>query len=294
LLSDIRAVSQQENDNEEHGFWKHRFRITVQEESTFHERKAFMLSGRRMVGIALGIVLFISATSYFIIAHTPLAKYVVPGYVAKSYHEDARRAKEMADSALIQLGIHEHYISSLKMILEGGVPSFRGVATLDSMLIEGIGLPVAGGEDMALRGRVEGEDKFALKRSGPVSGGEVGFGFPPVGGVVSDEFDLSQGHLGVDIIAPEGSMIHAVDNGTILISTYTAENGYVLVVQHSNNRLSVYKHNSSLLKDVGDIVRMGDPIATVGNSGSETTGPHLHFEWWVKGRPVNPEPWLAE
>ena len=247
-----------------------------------------------MVGMVFGFVGLISLLSYFLIAHTPLTKYIVPGYVAKSFHEDARMAQLQADSALVQLGLHERYINSLKIILEGGVPTIEGVATLDSVVGAGVNLPIAGGEDLALRGKVEEEDRFALKRSGPQSAGEIGFSFPPLSGAVSDGFDLGHGHLGVDIIAPEGAMIHAVDEGAVLISTYTAENGYVLVVQHSNNRLSVYKHNASLLKEVGDIVRTGDPVATVGNSGTETTGPHLHFEWWVKGRPIDPAPWLAE
>ena len=92
--------------------------------------------------------------------------------------------------------------------------------------------------------RVEEEDRFALKRSGPDVGGETGFSFSPLNGVVSDGFDLSNGHLGIDIVAAEGELIHSVDDGVVLISTYTAENGYVVVVQHGNSRTSVYKHNS--------------------------------------------------
>jgi murein DD-endopeptidase MepM/ murein hydrolase activator NlpD len=153
-------------------------------------------------------------------------------------------------------------------------------------------LPKASEGDLALRGRVEEEDRFALRRSGPEVLGVLGFDFQPVGGVVSDGFDLSHGHLGVDIEAAEGVLVHAVDDGTVLISDFAVKHGYVIAIQHRNNRISVYKHNASLLKEVGELVRMGDAIASVGNSGTQTTGPHLHFEWWVNGQPIDPSPWL--
>ena len=236
----------------------------------------------------------VTLITYFFVAQTPLTKYVVPGYVAKSFREDAALAKAQTDSALKLIQQHERYIASIQTILDGGVPDFTDATSLNSVLQNASILPDAGGGDKKLRERVEEEDRFALKRSGPVVGGEVGFSFSPLTGFVSDGFDLTRGHLGVDIVAAEGELIHAVDNGAIMISTYTAENGYVVVVQHSNNRLSVYKHNSALLKEVGDLVQAGDPIAAVGSSGRESTGPHLHFEWWVKGRPVDPAPWLEE
>ena len=287
-------MSQQENEKESSRFWRLRFRITVQEESTFQERWAFLLSGRRIVAIVSGCVLGVVLVAYFIVAQTPLTKFLVPGYVAQTYHDDAKLARSQADSALAKLHLHERYLVSIKTILDGGVPEFEGVASLDSVALSSSNLPDAGDEDHVLRSRIEEEDRFALKRSGPEVGGEVGFRFSPLKGVVSDGFDLGRGHIGVDIVAAEGELIHSVDDGAVMISTYTAENGYVVVVQHNNNRLSVYKHNSSLLKEVGDIVLAGDPIAAVGSSGHESTGPHLHFEWWVKGRPVDPSPWLGE
>ncbi len=287
-------MSKNENEKKKSRFWRHRFRITVQEESTFQERKAFLLSGRRIVGIIGGSVVIIALCTYFFVAHTPLTKYVVPGYVAQSYHEDANKAKDLADSALKQLELHENYLRSIRVILGGGVPDFTEATTLDSVLQSVANLPDPSNNDQELRDRVEEEDRFALKRSGPGIGGETGFGFSPLKGVVSDGFDLSTGHIGIDIVAAEGELIHSVEDGVVLMSTYTAENGYVIVVQHGNSRTSVYKHNSALFKEVGDVVQTGDPIAAVGSSGHESTGPHLHFEWWVKGRPVDPAPWLSE
>ena len=288
-------MTNNQEDSNKRRFWRQRFRITIQEESTFHERGAYFLSGRRIIIVALSLVLSVAIISYLAVAHTPLTEHIVPGFVANQYREDAAIARLEADSALILLSVQEKYLNSIKSIL-------RGEVLVDSVIKAGSGfsnsligvgdLPMASSEDLVLRGRVEDEDRFALRRSGPDVARGVGFDFQPVGGAVSDGFDLSHGHFGVDIEAAEGDLIHAVDDGTVLISDYTVEHGYVIVIQHRNNRLSVYKHNASLLKEVGSLVQMGDVIASVGNSGTQTTGPHLHFEWWVNGQPIDPAPWL--
>jgi murein DD-endopeptidase MepM/ murein hydrolase activator NlpD len=211
--------------------------------------------------------------SYLAIAHTPLTEHIVPGFVANQYREDAAIARLDADSALKLLSVQEKYLNSLKSILRGDVLVDSVFVALMSGSVDPVGggyLPTASNEDLGLRERVEGEDRFALRRS----------------------FDLSHGHFGVDLEAAEGVLVHAVDDGTVLISDYTVEHGYVIAIQHRNSRISIYKHNASLLKEVGELVQMGDVIASVGNSGTQTTGPHLHFEWWVNGQPIDPAPWL--
>ena len=288
-------MTNNQEDSNKRRFWRQRFRITIQEESTFHERGAYFLSGRRIIIIALSLIFSVVMVSYLAVAHTPLTEHLVPGFVANQYREDAAIARLEADSALILLSVQDKYLNSIKSILRGEVlvDSVVKAGSGFSNNIVGVGdLPMASSEDLVLRGRVEDEDRFALRRSGPDVARGVGFDFQPVGGAVSDGFDLSHGHFGVDIEAAEGVLIHAVDDGTVLISDYTVEHGYVIVIQHRNNRLSVYKHNASLLKEVGSLVQMGDVIASVGNSGTQTTGPHLHFEWWVNGQPIDPAPWL--
>tara|TARA_B110000444_G_C18846904_1_gene602615 strand:+ start:3234 stop:4115 length:882 start_codon:yes stop_codon:yes gene_type:complete len=291
MLNDIRAVLSNETEKNTPGFWRRRFRITIQEESTFQERRAFLMSGRRIVFTALGFVTIVVLTSYFFIAQTPLTQYLVPGYIAESYKQDALTARLQADSALKQLELQEIYLGSLRTILSGGVPLSLDSLDGGSCLIGG-GLPAADSVDMALREKVEGEDRFSLKRNGPNLDSDDGFDVQPVLGVVSDGFSFVHGHVGVDISSSGGVLVRSVEDGVVIISTYTAEHGYVMVVQHRNDKVSIYKHSSSLLKGVGDVVRAGDGIAVVGSSGSQSTGTHLHFEWWVRGKPIDPSPWL--
>ena len=155
-------------------------------------------------------------------------------------------------------------------------------------------LLAAGPHETQLRIQVLAEDRFALQRRSERGGASsTGFRYPPVAGTLSDELDLGIGHLGVDLAAAEGSPIQAVDDGTVLFSTYTVETGYTLVLQHRGERVSIYKHCASLLKTQGDLVAGGEAVGLVGNTGEWTSGPHLHFEWWVQGRAVDPRPWLG-
>ena len=273
-------------------FWRQRFRITIQEESTFHERRAYLLSGRRISSIVIGAVFSVSVISYAIIAYTPLTEFLVPGFIAKQFREDVTMTRKQSDSALATLSIQEKYLSNLKLILSGEVP-FEELDVVDSVLnsTEVVVIPEAGDVDIAFRNRIEEEDRFMLRKGKDVDG-LIGFEFQPVKGFITSGFDLSHGHIGVDIEAEDGKLVHSVDDGTVLMSDFTVEHGYVLVIQHRNDRVSIYKHNSSLLMEVGDLVRMGDVVASVGNSGTQTSGPHLHFEWWVNGQPMDPAPWL--
>ena len=116
--------------------------------------------------------------------------------------------------------------------------------------------------------------------------------FPPVQGALNDGFDVSKRHFGVDIAVPKSQPIKSTLDGTVVLATWTAEDGHVIQVQHTNNLVSIYKHNSSLLKRTGQIVKAGDVIAISGNSGENTTGPHLHFELWYNGLPINPHNYI--
>ena len=119
------------------------------------------------------------------------------------------------------------------------------------------------------------------------------FFFTPIGGYVSRAYNIQEEHFGSDIVAKENEPIMSVANGTVILSSWTQDSGYVLAIQHSDNLISVYKHNSGLLKKVGNFVLGGEVIAVIGNTGELTDGPHLHFELWYKGNPVNPEDFVS-
>ena len=146
--------------------------------------------------------------------------------------------------------------------------------------------------DSLLRISVEAEDNSSIYVKSVSNNNYLMF-FAPVSGLISDVYNRKIKHFGVDLVAKNKSRISSVLDGTVIISHWTSETGYVIAIQHKNDYVSLYKHNSLLLKEVGDFVNTGDHIAVIGNSGELSSGPHLHFELWHKGTPVNPEDYIS-
>ncbi len=117
--------------------------------------------------------------------------------------------------------------------------------------------------------------------------------FPPLQGIVIKKHSLKEPHYGVDLAAPKNTPIKAIADGTVLSATWTQDAGFMIGIQHSNDLVSFYKHNSELLKKMGDFVKAGEVIAIIGNTGEQTDGPHLHLELWFQGSPVNPEYFIS-
>lgn len=111
----------------------------------------------------------------------------------------------------------------------------------------------------------------------------------PVDGFISRDFNPEKGHMGIDVVARTGTPVYAGANGYVVFSDYTIDDGYSLIINHSNDYITVYKHCSSLLKRQRESVLQGELIALSGNTGEKTSGPHLHFELWKNGKPINPK-----
>ena len=283
--------------------WKHRFKVTVFDENSFSEIRVFRGTPRGWAWMAGGVLTLVVGLTYLTVAQTQLREWVVPGYVATQTREDMAATRALADSLTVMLQRNGQVVQALRHALAGDnraieflqgagasdwQPSAEPFPDVDTAAL------AAGPSETQLRNQVLAEDRFALQRRSERGGtSSTGFRYPPVAGTLSDELDLGIGHLGVDLAAAEGSPIQAVDDGTVLFSTYTVETGYTLVLQHRGERVSIYKHCASLLKTQGDLVAGGEAVGLVGNTGEWTSGPHLHFEWWVQGRAVDPRPWLG-
>jgi murein DD-endopeptidase MepM/ murein hydrolase activator NlpD len=276
--------------------WSKPYRLTILEERSFKERWEISIS-RFGVALTLGTVVFLVAASvYALVAWTPLKEFVVPGYASENSRLRAIQAEMTADSAIKQLALQGEYLQTLSALLQGEVVERSADAPEEGGTDGGQPLGDWGltQEELDLRSRVEEEDRFALQRGQMNETTLRNIPFAPIQGSISSKFNPAIGHFGVDFVAPEGSVIHAVDDGIVVIASYTSDGGYIISVQHPSNRTSVYKHNKSLLVETGDRVQAGDPIAILGGTGTHSTGPHSHFEWWVDGQPLDPTQWLPE
>ena len=270
----------------------HKYRLVILNESTFEEKISFKLSRLNVfVTGSLFIVVLIGFTT-LLIAFTPLREYI-PGYSSTKLKRQATELTYKTDSLVTVLDYTNRYLDNVRMVLKGDIEN--NDANRDSLFEQfkidpaTIDLtPIR--EDSLLRSEVEREDKYNLFERNSETGSTVLFS--PLAGAISEEYDAEKKHYAVDIAAPREMPVKSVAHGTVIFAEWTADTGYVIIVEHDNNMLSVYKHNGSLNKSQGDVVRAGEVIASVGNTGEFTTGPHLHFELWNNGSPVDPTDYI--
>lgn len=267
---------------------KYKFRLVVINDDTYEEHFSLRLSLLNIITVMGTLGLMVAFFVGGMLAFTPLREYI-PGYSDLNTKIMAQYASEKADSLDAQLKIRDNYLSNLKLVLSGEISADSIHNTkLEDLNVDGI-RDVKSAEDSIMRKSIEEQEQYALHNSSTKLEDKVHLFFTPLKGTVIDAFDASKAHYGTDIVSQKGEPIKAVMNGTIVMADYTTKSGFVVQIQHHNNLVSIYKHCSSVLKQVGEVVDAGDPIAVVGNTGELTTGPHLHFELWENGVPIDPE-----
>lgn len=264
------------------------YRLILQEEGSFAEKWALRVRPGQLKWLAAAVILLVVLITYAAVALTPLKEWVVPGYLSTETRKMQQEAWALSDSLSKELDRQARFLDNMIAVIEGRVPREALMDTTGENNFgasEEIGLQSSTSLNR-LRDEVEEEDAFALSRSGGLD--DAGLWLSPVDGRVSSAWNPSEGHWGVDLVAPESSPVKAVGAGTVFYSGYTVGGGNTVMVQHPGNRVSVYMHNSRLEVSTGDAVKRGDVLAIIGNSGDHSTGPHLHFEWWESGVPVDP------
>lgn len=276
-------------------FWnnfKFKYKLTITNENTLEEIVGLHVSKLNGLSVLLSVlaVLFLIAAS--IIAFTPLRNYL-PGYMNSEVRSQIVNNALRVDSLQQVLGKQNLYIMNIQDIFSGKV-RIDSVQTLDSLTeARHDTLMERTKREEEFRRQYEENEKYNLTSSASQPDVNGLIFYRPARGMVSDHFDAEKKHFGTDIAANPNESVLATMDGTVILSTYTAETGYLIAVQHNQDFVSVYKHCGSLLKKEGERVKGGEAIALVGNSGTLSTGPHLHFELWYKGRPVNSEKYIV-
>jgi len=280
--------------DKERGFFKKlhdKYRLVLMNDDTFEEKLSFRLT-RFNVFIFFGAVsIFLVVATTYLIAFTPLREYI-PGYGDFNTRKVLRELTLRADSLETSLRQKDLYIINIRNIIEG-----RDIIDRmpDSLINPGSfamdQLPRSR-EDSLLRAEMESFGQYGTSLVGVDinPGGNINqfFFFPPLKGLVTNYFNPALGHFGIDLVAEPNEAIKTTLDGTVIFAGWTLETGYTIAVQHANNLISVYKHNSVLLKREGNMLRAGDVIAIIGDTGMLSSGTHLHFELWFNGQPVNP------
>ncbi|MGB6269607.1 MAG: M23 family metallopeptidase [Olleya sp.] len=266
----------------------HRYRLVILNDDTFEERLSLNLTRLNVfvLGTLSAILLIVFTT--ILIAFTPLKEYI-PGYSSTSLKKKAVQLSFKTDSLQRVIDLNEKYFASIKQVLQGEVSTVNfnkdSIIQAAKLEVSQVDLnPIK--EDSLLREKVDKEDKYNLFETATSRASFVLF--PPANGTISENYNSKTKHYAVDVVLAKDTPIKATADGTVIFAEWTAQTGYVIILEHSYGLISVYKHNASLTKTQGDLVKAGEVIATSGNTGEFTPGPHLHFEVWSDGYPVNP------
>lgn len=279
-------------DEKKKSNWRDKYRFAVRNDHTLEEVWSIVMTRYNAFLLGTFIFLFIIWGTATLISFTNLREFI-PGYPDVTMRRNILMSAIRLDSLDRELKLRDKYFDNLNAIISGNQPVDMPLLQDTAKKYNSIKFNTSP-EDSVLRSHVEKEEKYNLTL-GPtavesVSGLASLHFFPPVKGIVSGKYDVRTKHFGTDIVTKPKAIVSAVLNGTVIFTGWTMETGFVIEIQHPNNIISVYKHNASLLKETGDLVRAGDVISVVGDSGElYTTGPHLHFELWYKGSPLDPE-----
>lgn len=276
-----------------------KYRLVLFNDQTFEERFSFKLNRMNVIISMASLAIFFIILTFFIIAYTPIKEYL-PGYPDVDQRKELYKLNRVADSLLNDIRLKDQYLQNIKDVFEGKIhDTINEDYNSEAQRYDTIKLKKSV-EDSMLRAEFENQSMYNLyagetvqvsDKLSAVSIRNFNF-FPPVNGVVTSQFNLQGRHYGTDLATKYNQAIKSTLEGTVIFADWTLETGYVIAIQHPYNIISVYKHNSVLLKKPGDHVNVGEPIAISGQSGELSTGPHLHFELWYNGTPMNAEDYI--
>lgn len=266
------------------------YKVVVSSEDTFEERLSFSTN-------KFNVFLVLSLYSIILIAFTISVVFftqireMVPGYSSSDLLTQAIYLTKKTDSLENELELNNTFYKSIENVLSGKTEQIIYKDTLavskekDNIDFQAV---LANAEDSILRKYVEEEDKFNLTKNELVI--ENKMFVSPVKGQITQKFDPLNNHFALDILVDTGTPVKSILEGKVIFSEWSIDTGHVLIIDHGDNIISVYKHNSKVLKTQNNFVKAGEVIAYSGNQGTLSTGPHLHFELWKNGTPINPEP----
>jgi hypothetical protein len=279
-------------------FFKHirdKYRVVILNDNTFEEKVSLRLNLLGIFILVGSITVVMTFLVISLVAFTPLREYI-PGYGNVDQKKDLMTLVNRADSLESALNARAWYIENLNNIINDSLENKPQKPYKDTLVNYSKIKTEPSENDKELRNEVESADKYSLNisdKTKPVNSISNFVFFSPVKGIITSSFNLREEHYGTDIAAKENEFIKATLDGTVVFSGFTNKDGYVIQVQHNNNIVSIYKHNSELMVRTGDYVKAGRPIAIVGNSGETSSGPHLHFELWYNGSPINPQDYIV-
>ena len=268
---------------------KYKYKLSVINETSYEEVFNFRLSQLHVLTALSVLAVILVVLTILLIAFTGLREFI-PGYPDGNMRQMIAQNALRVDSLENELLKRDRFFKSIRLVLNGGDTTSLERSREDTARYRNdtIRFQISEQEN-EFRAAIEERERFNLSLGMKEQNHDYYHFFPPVEGIVTQSFDEKKRHYGTDIVAKANAKVAAVLDGVVIFTDWTVKTGYVIQVQHTNDLISVYKHNSILLKKQGDYVRAGEVLGVVGNTGEESSGPHLHFELWRAGNPLIPE-----
>ena len=268
---------------------KYKYKLSVINETSYEEVFNFRLSQLHVLTALSVLAVILVVLTILLIAFTDLREFI-PGYPDGNMRQMIAQNALRVDSLENELLKRDRFFKSIRLVLNGGDTTSLERSREDTARYRNdtIRFQISEQEN-EFRAAIEERERFNLSLGMKEQNHDYYHFFPPVEGIVTQSFDEKKRHYGTDIVAKANAKVAAVLDGVVIFTDWTVKTGYVIQVQHTNDLISVYKHNSILLKKQGDYVRAGEVLGVVGNTGEESSGPHLHFDLWRAGNPLNPE-----
>ena len=273
-----------------------RYQMIIRNEENFAEKTSVAFTYSKIILFSVLIFIFFLVISLFLV-ETVLEKWFDPKYEQMVLNQQLYGLALKVDSLAQEVDRKDRFIANFQRVLSGDTSDFKDPAEI----LRGESTPLSRPAKLHLE-----QSDSLFRKEFEMSGMsgvtltkvsnrdlEEAFFFTPITGFVSDHYNAKKGHFGVDVVAKTNEPVKCIADGTVVFSSWTQDFGYVLMIQHSGNLISVYKHNAELYKKLGTFVNAGEIISIVGNSGEMTSGPHLHFELWYNGSSLNPEEFVT-
>jgi len=267
----------------------YKYRLVVLNDDTLEEKLSFKLNRLNVYVLSGLFALTMIILTTLLIAYTPLKEYI-PGYTSTKYKKKVLKLEEEIQQYDKKLKANNLYLTNIQNVLNGNIDteklnglskdSVNAIANPEKLPVE------ASKNETKFREKIEEQDKFSVFEKATKKN-EIVF-FAPLKGEITQGYNPKEKHYAIDIAVPNNTPVKAVADGTVVFADFTPNTGNVIIIEHPQGYLSVYKHNATLFKEQGDLVKSGEVIANAGSTGSLTSGPHLHFELWSDGYPIDP------
>ncbi|MBE50524.1 MAG: hypothetical protein CMP51_02410 [Flavobacteriales bacterium] len=269
--------------------YKSVYRFVVLNNKSFEEKASFKASILKVASIFLFGFFSIVVLTFLVISFIDPIKNLVPGKTSSYTEKNLIQLSLQVDSLINTATKQKKYINSIRIILLDSVNNVDLEESSSAASVNDKDLEINEAERL-FRNKIAGQDKDSYDLE--LSASSLLF-VPPIVGEITQKYSINESHFGIDIVSKKGSLINAIQNGRVVFSDWTKNGGLTVCVLHEEGYFSVYKHNSKLLKETGDFVKSGEPISVIGNTGSLSSGAHLHFELWKNGESVNPKNYIS-